>query len=353
NEEYTLTKGIISKAAANGESNWASVDHVLETDAAILGGNSGGPLVDGQGRLVGVNYAGNDATRQNFSISRDTAIDVIEELRLGNDVDSIGINGQAIVSDDGSIAGIWVASVASGSPADGAGVQAGDILTRLEGLVLGTDGTMADYCDILRSHEMSDVMSIEILRLGTGEILAGQLNGNALEAAGNINLGGEVAQGDSYDSYMEITDNTGALKVDVPESWSDIAGDSWVVDDIELGPSVMAAPDLNAYLSTWNAPGMFFGATDDNDLASDKIGVLDAFDFSGDCTYDGRVDYDDGLYFGAYDIWSNCAGTGNIFVVLSATPEDDRYLVMVQAMVTSTADEEALERILDTFIVSE
>ena len=353
NEEYTLTKGIISKAAANGESNWASVDHVLETDAAILGGNSGGPLVDGQGQLIGVNYAGNDATRQNFSISRDTAVGVIEKLRQGEDVNAIGINGQAIVSDDGSIAGIWISSVASGSPADGAGILAGDILTKLEGLVLGTDGTMADYCDILRSHDPDDIMGIEVLRLATGELLAGQLNGNPLETAATINLGEDVAAGDSYEDYMEITDDTGALKVEVPTAWSDIDGGSWVVEDTELGPSVMAAPDLDAYLTTWNAPGMFFGATDENELATDKMGVLDAFDYSEDCTYDGRVDYDDGLYIGAYDIWSDCGGTGNIFVVLSATPEDERYLVMVQTMVTSTADEEALDRILETFIVSE
>ncbi len=353
NEEYTLTRGIISKAAANGESNWASVDHVLETDAAILGGNSGGPLVDGQGQLIGVNYAGNDATRQNFSISRDTAVGVIEQLRQGQDVHSIGINGQAIIADDGSIAGIWVSNVASGSPADQAGIAAGDILTKLEGLVLGTDGTMADYCDILRSHNEDDVMSIEVLRLATGEFLEGQLNGDALVTAATINLGEDVAAGDSYEEYMEITDDTGALKVEVPTAWSDLDGSTWVVDDIELGPSVLAAPNLDAYLTTWNAPGMFFGASDDNDLATDKMGVLDLFDYSDDCVYDGRVDYDDGLYIGAYDIWSDCAGTGNTFVVLSATPEDERYLVMVQTMVTTTADEEALDRILETFIVSE
>jgi serine protease Do len=44
--EYTLTKGIVSKARAGGESFWASVDSVIEHDARIRGGNSGGPLVN-------------------------------------------------------------------------------------------------------------------------------------------------------------------------------------------------------------------------------------------------------------------------------------------------------------------
>ena len=47
------------------------------------------------------------------------------------------------------ITGIWVASVESGSPADEAGVEAGDIITMLEGLVLATDGSMADYLSLI------------------------------------------------------------------------------------------------------------------------------------------------------------------------------------------------------------
>ena len=56
--EFTLTKGIVAKAEADGETNWASVDHVVEHDANIQPGNSGGPLVTGEGQVVGVNYAG-------------------------------------------------------------------------------------------------------------------------------------------------------------------------------------------------------------------------------------------------------------------------------------------------------
>ena len=104
--EYTLTKGIISKANADGESSWASIDAVIEHDAKILGGNSGGPLITAQGKVVGVNYAGNDAYDQNFAIRVWDAIPVIEKIRFGQDYESIGINGQTVMSEDGSIYGI-------------------------------------------------------------------------------------------------------------------------------------------------------------------------------------------------------------------------------------------------------
>ncbi|RIK19694.1 MAG: hypothetical protein DCC51_08560, partial [Anaerolineae bacterium] len=194
NEEFTLTRGIVSKARVNGETDWASVDNVIEIDATINPGNSGGPLVDSDGRVVGVNYASSSGTDQYFSISRDEALPVIEQLRAGKDVNSIGINGQA-VSDGESIFGIWVSSVESGSPADKAGIEAGDILTTMEGLVLATDGTMSAYCDILRGHNMTDTMSIEVLRLADGTILAGQVNGDPLEVVRTLETGSTARRG--------------------------------------------------------------------------------------------------------------------------------------------------------------
>src|SRR4030042_5796137 len=134
--EFTMTKGIVSKEKADGETSWASVDSVIEHDATINPGNSGGPLADSDGKVVGVNYAGSSSTNQYFAIDRATALKVLEQLRTGKDVDSIGINGEAVTSDDGSISGIWVSSVDSGSPADKAGVEAGDIITHWKNLTL-------------------------------------------------------------------------------------------------------------------------------------------------------------------------------------------------------------------------
>lgn len=188
--QFTLTKGIISKEKADGHTDWASLDYVLSHDATINPGNSGGPLVTKDGQVVGVNYRSRPDFNQYFAIDAKTAQKMISDLQQGKDVYSIGVNGVAVRSEDGSLSGIWVMSVKSGTPADKAGVQPGDILFQMEGLVLATDGTMKDYCDILRSRSATDTMSLTIIRFATGEILEGQLNGRELEVTGNFNTGG-------------------------------------------------------------------------------------------------------------------------------------------------------------------
>ncbi|MEZ4676896.1 MAG: trypsin-like peptidase domain-containing protein [Caldilineaceae bacterium] len=60
--EFTMTRGIVAKERADGETNWASVDRVIQHDATINPGNSGGPLVNADGQVVAVNYAGNSET---------------------------------------------------------------------------------------------------------------------------------------------------------------------------------------------------------------------------------------------------------------------------------------------------
>jgi hypothetical protein len=203
--ELTLTKGVISKAKADGETSWASVDSVIEYDAATNPGNSGGPVITGDGEVIGIHYAGNANTRQAFGISRDVAKPVIDELKTGKNQDTIGVNGSAVSNEDGSLTGVWVSSVESGSAADKAGVEPGDIITMMENLVLATDGTMSDYCDILRSHEPTDTLSIQVLRWANGEVLEGQLNGRELELAAtfdpgtsNDNSGGAASSDNLY-----------------------------------------------------------------------------------------------------------------------------------------------------------
>lgn len=171
--EYTLLDGIVSKENADGESSWASVDSVIEHTSDILPGNSGGPLVSEDGLVVGVNYAG-DSEGQAFAIGYDEANEVLPQLQDGENVTSIGVNGSAMLNDDG--AGIWVYSVASGSPADLTGITGGDIVTEIEGLIPATDGTMADYCDVLRSRDLDSPIQIEVWRQADGAYWQGTLN---------------------------------------------------------------------------------------------------------------------------------------------------------------------------------
>ncbi len=210
--DYTLTEGIVSKPATSLHSDWASVDNVIAHTAKIIGGNSGGPLVDDSAEVVGVNYAGVDITDENYAVSRDIAVPIIKELAAGNDVDSIGVNGTAVDGElfDSTVTGIWVRSVKSGTPADGARIQAGDIIVEIENQVLNQD-VMKDYCEVLRSHHPDDTLAVTIIRADTGEVLEGQLNGRELEFVSSLRGSGETSSDPSGQepdiSNAEVTEN--------------------------------------------------------------------------------------------------------------------------------------------------
>lgn len=359
--EFTLKRGIISKASANGDTDWASVPHVIEHDAQINPGSSGGPLVDEDGRVVGVNYATNDDTNQHFAIAEDEALEIIDRLREGDDVDSIGVNGQA-VTDGENIAGVWVASVKSGSPADEVGIKGGDIITRLEGLVLGTDGTMKDYCEVLRGHESDDKLRVEVLRFADEKAYEGQLNGNRLEEsfsfAQALEPQVEEATGNDdtsdYDGYGTVKDDSEVIAMSIPSDWDDIDGSAWQYKDETVGASITASADRDAFINGYSTPGVFFGASKVLAERYDADGLLNALqpDMGVEsCTSKGREPYEDPYYKGVYETFENCGDEDAVIVTVAAQPEDKSYALFVLVQVVSDADLKALDTIIDTFQV--
>jgi serine protease Do len=140
----TITSGIVS---AKGRSNVhiAQYEDFIQTDAAINPGNSGGPLVDLDGRVVGINTAIASRNGGNmgvgFAIPIDMAKTVMKSL-IGTGHVTRGWLGVAIQALDPGLAksfkydstnGALVAQVENGSPADKAGMQQGDIVTSFEG----------------------------------------------------------------------------------------------------------------------------------------------------------------------------------------------------------------------------
>lgn len=356
--QYTLTRGVVSKAQADGDvTGTSSVDYTIEHDANIQPGNSGGPLVSAEGKVVGVNYAGGalaSSTAQFFAIASPLAQPVVERLKDG-DFESLGINGWAVYDASEGIAGIWVAGVAAGSPAAQARILPGDVITSMNGLPVGTDGTFKDYCDVIRTAGPNPI-AVDVLRYDTGEYLRGEINGSQpiepvftpstqVQTETSVDTSAPV----TYSGYVVLEDDTGSIFVEVPAEWNDIDTEPVELDSGDILPYIAAAPNLNGFLNTYDVPGMLFAKLEPQD---DLEAILDAFaPEAGECIDLGLYELDDPTFDGIFRIWNECGGTLNAIVVLAAEPADGAYAVLMAIQITSEADLDVLDHLFATFDV--
>lgn len=167
----TVTSGIVSAMKRTIETETGALNSLIQTDAAISSGNSGGPLVNLKGEVVGINTAvargdsESAATNIGFSISVDEVLIVIEQLRAqANGVErregflGVGLTGR----EDGG-QGAIITDVRAGSPADNAGILVNDIVLSVDGEPIdGQAGLVASIRDAVPGQ----IVKIEISRDG-------------------------------------------------------------------------------------------------------------------------------------------------------------------------------------------
>jgi S1-C subfamily serine protease len=145
--ERTLTTGVVSAIQRTIRApDGFQIDHVIQTDAALNPGNSGGPLLDASGRVIGINSqietggSGSGNVGIGFAVPIDTAKQIIPQLEKSGRVDR-GFLGVETVTIDKSLAalnlptdhGVLVQTVTPGGPADKAGLQHNDVIKGLDG----------------------------------------------------------------------------------------------------------------------------------------------------------------------------------------------------------------------------
>jgi putative serine protease PepD len=139
--EQTVTAGIVSALHRQITApNDFSIDDAIQTDAAINHGNSGGPLLDLDGRVIGVNAqiesesGGNDGV--GFAIPSNTVERIADALIADGEVEHAYLG----VSTDGAedVDGARIAEVRTGTPAERAGLRAGDVVTAIDGDEIGS-----------------------------------------------------------------------------------------------------------------------------------------------------------------------------------------------------------------------
>ena len=358
--EYSLTSGSIVKAEASGDTGWASIEYALEHDANTQPGNSGGPLVSEDGRVIGVVYAGGDiggyGTNQFFAIPGELAQDVVDVLATGADQDSIGVNGFVVSYED--VEGLWVSGVRAGSPASDLGLKEGDIITEIGGRAVVTeddldpDGypTKAGYCDVLRTQGTDRAISVTILRYDTGEILSGELNNSDRPLEIEATIAGAITGGDVTGGLYEyelISDESGSMEVEVPTVWTDRDASLWNFLGSDW-PRVDVSYDLESYYDSWDVSGVTVIAApglDDSNFSS----TLEYFSPGGDCTYATTESFDNGDLYGIYDVYLDCGGVDGSYYVASAF-YDAFYdaMVIVIAYAVDEFDLEVIDRALES-----
>jgi serine protease DegQ len=177
--ENTVTAGIISglhrEIPGSARQGIRSLVDLIQTDAAISPGNSGGALVNGRGEVVGISVAyippAQGAVSIGFAIPSATTIDVVGELlRTGRATHAyLGIVPDQVTPDIAGqlgldqAAGVLVREVGEGTPAAGAGLRPGDVLTALGEQRLDT---VEDFLGALRQRRPGDRVNLTIVRDG-------------------------------------------------------------------------------------------------------------------------------------------------------------------------------------------
>jgi S1-C subfamily serine protease len=178
----TWTTGVVSNLGRSIEEETGVVlDDLIQTDAAINAGNSGGPLLGVAGQVIGINVAiASNAENIGFAISTDTAIPVVQSLIAEGKVVRPWL-GVSVATVTPAIqqyyhlsigAGALITSVSSGSPASEAGLRAGDVIVKMDD---GDINTAAELTTAISSHQIGDQAEIVYYRGNVQQVASATL----------------------------------------------------------------------------------------------------------------------------------------------------------------------------------
>ncbi len=171
--QSSISCGIVSaKDREVTDTDTKTTYHVIQTDAAINSGNSGGALVNADGKVIGINtlkLSGTGVEGIGFAIPINSTIDVYKELISKGKISRpfIGITGidldEATAKKNNLVEGIYVKSIENFSAAEKAGVKVGDVITEADGSLVKN---MDELNTIKNKHSVGDKLKIKVNRDG-------------------------------------------------------------------------------------------------------------------------------------------------------------------------------------------
>lgn len=169
----TVTAGIISSVDRTAGSG--AYDHYIQSDASINSGNSGGPMFDMQGNVIGINNwiiaPGGGNVGIGFAIPSDIAKPIVEKLKGGKEIERgyLGVDRVPVNDDTADALGIphnqgeFVRGVTPGQGAANAGILAGDVILRIDGKLITPENSLST---IIANTAPGSRVRIELLRGG-------------------------------------------------------------------------------------------------------------------------------------------------------------------------------------------
>ena len=172
--DRTVTSGIVSALQRQIEApNGFSISHVIQTDAAINPGNSGGPLIDADGRVIGINSqietgGGGGNVGIGFAVPINTAREVADQIEDDGEVEHayLGISGGTITPELAEALnlpvdeGVLVAEAVKDGPADEAGIEGGNTEATIDGAGVTLGGDVITEVDGKEVDGMDEVIAI-------------------------------------------------------------------------------------------------------------------------------------------------------------------------------------------------
>lgn len=170
--QSSVTSGIISAVDRDITSEDGNTYNLIQTDAAINSGNSGGALVNGSGQVIGINTLKLDGTGvegMGFAIPINSAKPIFEQLISNGKVSRpyIGLSGRDLDEQTAKandlVEGVYVVSVEPFSGAEKAGIQPGDVIVQIDGKDIKT---MDELNEVKNTHQIGDEVSLKVNRDG-------------------------------------------------------------------------------------------------------------------------------------------------------------------------------------------